>query len=141
MKIAWIIGNLLAFGGLVTSIYYLLATRGPETASTSFDPAIFNLISRIKKRRRFGAVLMAFIAVLFIVAVNGFVDNRTPTMILFWFFLLIMLLWLLILGMLDMLSVNRLKRQIESQAGDRLRRFMKKNPFPTKIKHDDKDKK
>jgi len=84
---------------------------------------------------------MAFIAVLFIVAVNGFVDNRTPTMILFWFFLLIMLLWLLILGMLDMLSVNRLKRQIESQAGDRLSRCMKKNPFPTKIKHDDKDKK
>jgi peptidoglycan/LPS O-acetylase OafA/YrhL len=137
MKITLIVGNIMALGGLVTAIYYLLTTRGPNTFPPNCDFSIQCKLQKIKRLRKFGASLMAVIAFLFLIAVNFFVNNRTPSMIIFWFLLLIMLLWLLILGALDLLAVGRLRKQLDAQADDQLKRIMKNNPFPTKVKKDD----
>jgi len=140
MNIAWIIGNILAFGGLVAAIYYLLAARGPVVISSSFDPVVARGVERIRKRRKFGAALMAAVAFLFIIALNGFLNVRTPSMIIFWLLLLVLLLWLLVIAGLDLLAIGRLRRQLDHQSGDQISKLFKNTPFPTKVKHENRNK-
>lgn len=138
MNYLLLIGNVLGISGLIAAVYYLVVTRAKVEIPSHYNPTIIGRFIRIKRRRRFEAVLMAIISVQFLIAINFFSAAKSMEIILFWLLLLILLLWLIVLALLDMLDVSRLRRQINAQTGQK---FMGILENPQKDNGDDYHKK
>ncbi len=124
MKTIFIIGNLIAFFGLLISIYYLIVTH--RVFRPANDDPISLRVFFIVRRRRFGAAVMTLTSIMFLVATNWFPNVQSVKMIVFWLILLILVFWLLVLALIDLIAVHKLRDAIIHQANQKIKKIVKK---------------
>jgi len=113
MNLSITLVNLLGVAGLILAGYILL--RPGTIAALTLREDLHRRLTRVIRRRRMTAGLMAAIALLFLIGVNFLHRLTVYATTLLWLAVLLMLIAVLLLAYIDLRSLRRIRDDLQEQ--------------------------
>ncbi len=104
-----LVSGLICGMGVLLAAAYLLTSRPQDGRHGLWQMESDEAFARRMRRRRLGAALLAAISIGFFIGINVLEPGYAPTgYILYWTTVLTMVIWLIVLGILDLRQTRRM---------------------------------